>query len=126
MGTLSRQWPTLLVVLLLQNEAEAWALHLGILWIKRLDLSNVVIETDWKASVDSFQADTKGSTDFHVILNSCRDLLSSIPNSRVSFVKRQVNHVAHNLARASRFYANSRIFDYIPSCIVSQIVNEII
>ncbi|KAH1226612.1 hypothetical protein GmHk_11G033231 [Glycine max] len=87
------------------NEAEAWALHSVILWIKRLGLSNVVIETDYKA--DYFQVNTKGSTDFHVILNSWRDLLLSISNSRVNFIKRRVNHVTYNLGRATKFYANS-------------------
>ncbi|KAG4975219.1 hypothetical protein JHK82_032106 [Glycine max] len=106
------------------NEAEAWALHSVILWIKRLGLSNVVIETDYKA--DYFQVNTKGSTDFHVILNSWRDLLLSISNSRVNFIKRRVNHVTYNLGRATKFYANSHVFDYILSCIISHIVNQII
>lgn len=108
------------------NEAEAWALHSVILWIKRLGLSNVVIETDCKTPVDCFQADTKNSIDFHVIFNSCRDLLSPISNFRVSFVKRHVNHVTHNLTRTSRFYVNFHVFDYILTCIIWHITNEII
>lgn len=48
------------------NEVEACALHSTIIWIKRLGLSNVVIETDCKTPVDCFQADTKNSIDFHV------------------------------------------------------------
>lgn len=106
------------------NEVEACALHSTIIWIKRLGLSNVVIETDYKA--DYFQVNTKGSTDFHVILNSWRDLLLSISNSRVNFIKRRVNHVTYNLGRATKFYANSHVFDYILSCIISHIVNQII
>ena len=35
-------------------------------------------------------------------------------NSRVSFVKRQTNLVVHNLARTSRFYVNSHVFNYTP------------
>ncbi|KAG4987561.1 hypothetical protein JHK84_030146 [Glycine max] len=108
------------------NEVEACALHSTIIWIKRLGLSNVVIETDCKTPVDCFQADTKNSIDFHVIFNSCRDLLSPISNFRVSFVKRHVNHVTHNLTRTSRFYVNFHVFDYILTCIIWHITNEII
>lgn len=58
---------------------------------------------------------------FYVILNKCKTSFSSIPNSRVSFVKMQVSQVVHSLSRTSRFYANSHDLYYM---IVSQIMDE--
>ncbi|KAL5190639.1 hypothetical protein HKD37_04G010036 [Glycine soja] len=62
------------------SEAEVWALHSAIVWIKGLGFSNVIIETDCKVSSDCFYSGIKVSSDFHVILNKYKDVLSLIPN----------------------------------------------
>jgi hypothetical protein len=42
-------------------------------------------------------------------------------NFEVKFVKRQVNSVAHTLARAANSWSSFHIFEIIPSCIASLI-----
>lgn len=42
------------------------------------------------------------------------------------FVRRQANRVAHSLARASRLYSSPYHFDFIPPCIETLIINEMI
>jgi len=44
-------------------------------------------------------------------LTSVEQVFLQIPNSRVSFVRRQANHVAHSFARASRFVILFPIFN---------------
>ncbi|KAH1148320.1 hypothetical protein GYH30_043105 [Glycine max] len=55
--------------------------------------------------------------DFHVIFSNCKIL--NITYTRVSFVRKQANHVAYKLTRASRLYACNQVFDYIPTFIHS-------
>lgn len=75
--------------------------------------------------VDSLNMHTIGLSNFHVILAKCRVNLSIIPNSKVSFVRRQANQVAHSLARASTFYACNHVLNIVPTCTTSLIRNEI-
>lgn len=84
-----------------------------ILWTQSLGFTRIIYETDCKVATYCFSKCTKGSTYFHVIINKCNDLIPPTSNSRVSFVKRQTNLIAHNLARVSRFYVSSHVFYYI-------------
>ncbi|KAH1196509.1 hypothetical protein GmHk_18G050514 [Glycine max] len=88
--------------------AEAWALHQSINWIKRSTTPELVLQEN------------------QTYLQRCRASISSIPNSnsRVSVIKRRGNQATHNLARVSRFYVSFGVFNYIPTCIVSHVMNE--
>jgi len=57
--------------------------------------SQISFEMDCKTVVDNMVVNFKGSTTFHVLSQNCRANLATMLNSRVSFLKRQVNHVAH-------------------------------
>lgn len=49
-----------------------------------------------------------------------------LPNSHTEFFRRQANEVAHELAKASLFEPNFRIFYDVPTCINDLIANEIL
>lgn len=104
--------------------AEAWGLWQAMNWTSDLRLSNVNIEADCKRIVDAIFHECKGLLDFHSIISNCNAYLSQFPNSLVSFSKRQANHVAHSLTRASRFYDSCHTFNHVQSCIASIILNE--
>lgn len=103
------------------SEVKAWGLYQAIAWIHDLGYHNVIFEVDSKMVTNSFNNKVDVLFQFHVILSNCRDKIQNITNSRVSFERRQTNHVAHKLARASRFNA-CNVFDYIPTCIHSLLV----
>ena len=81
-------------------EVEALALKEAILWICQLHLSHVTIEMDCKSVVDE--------------LNNCRRVVSMSDVLPLNFVKRQGNHAAHLLARASRLHASPSIWLQAP------------
>ena len=59
-----------------------------------------------------------------MILLECRTRMIVIPNSMVSFAKRQANQVAYSIAMTSQFNARILEYDCIPKCILSLIHNE--
>jgi hypothetical protein len=59
-------------------------------------------------------------------METCRELLQNYQNFEIGYVKRQANFIAHSLARASKFYARSQLFDSNSSCIATTLLNEII
>lgn len=97
------------------KEAEARAFSNGISWIRLINIQNVIFDVDSKQVADSFNHFSKGNSDFNLIMSKCRYDFSFFLNSRVGFIQRQINRVTHNLAKASRFYASSHNFDYIPN-----------
>lgn len=105
-------------------EAEALGLKEAILWLSELGLSNVLIGLDCKLLVDGIVDGTKNQSEFGNIMSTCRSLLTHFPNFKISFARRQANFVAHTLARESKLYASRHVFDWIPSCITTTIMNE--
>ncbi|KAG5015533.1 hypothetical protein JHK85_021669 [Glycine max] len=93
-------------------------------WAHDTNSSNVVFESNCKYLVDTICSNQNGSMEFHRIVARCRALLSIIPNSIVSFVRRQSSQVAHNLAKASRFHDRLQLFYQISTCIFPKIINE--
>jgi len=110
----------------LPHEAEAVGLRDTILWLGQLRLSDVHIELDFKLVVDSICDKNNNQAEFGNIIADCRSLLQQFANFKISFVRRQVNVVAHSLARVSILHARHHVFDLIPSCITNLAMNEII
>jgi len=92
-----------------------------------VQFDHVDFETDSKLTVDVFLSDRNDSSDFGCIINSCRSLFSSLfSNSRVEFVRRQANVVAHALAKDATLLASHAVYYDIPNCIESLIINEML
>nr|KYP41081.1 hypothetical protein KK1_037561 [Cajanus cajan] len=106
------------------HEAEATALLTAIQWIVTLSLPHVTLESDCKSVLDALSRTQSHHSEYGSLLNKCRRLLHNHPNLSLKFILRQANRVAHCLARASRHYASSHTFEFIPSCIVPIILNE--
>lgn len=67
---------------------------------------------------------SKLNSDFGSILISCKTLPSNVQSYTISNVKRQSNLIAHSLARASKLYASSQVFNFTPTCITTILMNE--
>jgi len=67
------------------------------------------------------------SPEFGSIMDSSIQFYNSyLTNSYIEFIRRQVNEVANEVAKATTFLHNFRIFDEIPAYITDLIFNEMI
>jgi len=84
----------------------------------------VDFETNSKLTVDAFLSTRNDLAEFGSIISSCRFLFRNLfSNSRVEFVRRQANTVAHALAREAACFASSAVYYDIPNCIESIMIN---
>ena len=76
-------------------EAEALVILVGLHWLQVLNYDRVVIESDSLLAVRALQDTQDNLLEVGHVLNACRITLDSKSGYSVSFVKRQVNGVAH-------------------------------
>jgi ribonuclease HI len=106
---------------------EALGLLSALDWVHNLNLGPVDFEMDAKRVVDSFNSRNCDVTEFGSIIEHCKSLCSNFyENSRVEFVRRQANEVAHNLAKAALLSASFQILVEIPYCIEHILMNEML
>jgi len=86
-----------------------------------------MVQTDLNCKILVYDIieNSNNQSDFGNTRSYCRSSLSRLPNFKISFVKRQPDYVAHILAKVSKLFVRYRIFDLIPSCITSILINEI-
>lgn len=78
---------------------ETLGLHLALQWVSDMQLDNIDFEVDSKTTKDGIYSGREDIYDLGNIITACRTLLlSKFVNSRVEFVRRQANVVAHTLA----------------------------
>ncbi|EEF50080.1 conserved hypothetical protein [Ricinus communis] len=104
--------------------AEAVALKEAIRWAIQMRFSLVVFESDSKIAVDAIRSLAADWSEFGIIIDECRSLLSLGLNFQVYFVKRQANMVAHVLAMSSYSYASLATWNVIPSCVEAILFQE--
>jgi len=105
---------------------EALGLHSTLQWLSDMQLDSVDFETDSKLTVDAFLT-RNDLFEFGCIISSCRSLFHNLySNSRVEFVRRQANTVAHALAREATSLASPAIYYDIPTCIETILINEML
>jgi len=106
---------------------KALGLHSALQWLSDMHFDNVDFESDSKLIVDAFLATGNDLSEFGCIISSCRSLFRNFfSNSRVEFVRRQANAVAHALARAATSLASPAVYFDIPNCIETLIINEML
>jgi ribonuclease HI len=105
-------------------EAEALGVLESIKWLHSSHIEASYIETDCLHVVQSLNNRSNNNTEFGNIIASCCRLLDLNQNCKVSYVRRQANRVAHELAQATRFIASPQFYDYCPPYIETIIMNE--
>jgi len=106
---------------------ETLGLHSTLQWLIDLQLDNVNFETNSKLTADAFLSIRNDLSEFRCISTSCRSLFYNFfSNSRVEFVRRQANEVAHALAREATSLASPAIYYDTPTCIEPLIINEML
>jgi hypothetical protein len=107
-------------------EGEAIALLEAMKAMEQRSISQVIFETGSKGVVDSIHSFRGGNSEFSLIVSQINNLLSVFPNFVVKFIKRQANMVAHTLARAAISWSSCCVFETLPSCISSFLINEMV
>lgn len=74
--------------------------------------TNVIIENDCPLVVAAIRAGQGSNSFVGLIIHDCIELLSTLSNVRVEFVRRSTNYAAHNLIKETGYF-NSL------SCLVS-------
>jgi ribonuclease HI len=105
-------------------EAEALGVLEVIKWLQDSHIGAWYVETDCLQVVQNINKRPNNNTEFGNIIDYCCRLLSLNQNCKVSYVRRQANRVAHDLAQATRFIASPQFYDYCPPCIETIILNE--
>jgi hypothetical protein len=106
---------------------EALGLFHAIQWTSDTRMENIDFEVDSKVTKDAFSHRREDISEFGNIVSASRSLFNSkFSNSRVEFVRRQANAVAHNLAREVTLLASPVTYYAIPNCIESLIINEML
>jgi ribonuclease HI len=107
-------------------EAEAQGVLEALHWLSSMHMENntIELESDCLQVVQAINKQQHNNSEFGIIIDMCRSLLVTKNNWKVSYVRRQANRVAHELAQATRFIASHHIYNYCPPCIEHFIMNE--
>jgi hypothetical protein len=105
-------------------EAEALALLEAIQATTHLNLEKVTFECDSQTVVNAVHAQSRGNSEFSIIISSIKSLLNLHSNFEVKFVKRHANSVAHVLAKAANSWTRRNVFHTIPLCIENTLLIE--
>jgi len=106
---------------------EALGLFHAIQWLSDMQMDNIDFEVDSKITKHAFTAKRDDISEFGHIVEASRSMFhSKFSNSRVEFVRRQANVVAHTLAREATLLASVVVYYAIPNCIESSIINEML
>ena len=115
---------TLFFVLPQPHKAEARGLKEAIKLLDSMGLSKVSIELDCKQVVDNITRRLNINSMFGAIIEICKTSLKIYHNFKISFIRRQTNSIAHLLTWMSLSYVSSHFHNYMSSCIVIVIINE--
>lgn len=106
------------------QEGEALALLEALELAVSLGFQKVLFEPDSKSIVDALSLPVCNVTELGNILARCKALLSTHTNFKLVFARRQINRIAHSLARASLSFTSPHIFYSAPMLLEHLILDE--
>jgi ribonuclease HI len=107
-------------------EGESIALLKALQAMEQQGITHVIIESDSQSVVDAICHLRGGNSEFSMLISQINNYLSCNPNFVVKFIRRQANMVAHRLARAAISWSSRCIFESLPLCISTLLINEMI
>ncbi|CAN1844985.1 Transposon TX1 uncharacterized 149 kDa protein [Linum perenne] len=96
------------------KECEAEAVVCALHWANELGIRRALVETDSQVTQLAMESNGNSTTEFGNIISQGRSLLRSQPRTKVVFVRRSGNTVAHVLARRSLFSSDTVIGSEAP------------
>ncbi|KAH9730036.1 reverse transcriptase domain-containing protein [Citrus sinensis] len=96
------------------REAEALAVREAFSWIKLMQLSKIIIETDCLNVYSALLSPSASSNGFGLLIADCRAIAQVIGEVRFSFVRRSANAAAHNVVRVGGSMSGPREWRVVP------------
>ncbi|KAH9786019.1 reverse transcriptase domain-containing protein [Citrus sinensis] len=96
------------------REAEALAVREALSWIKLMQLSKIIIETDCLNVYSALLSPSTSSNGFGLLIADCRAIAQVIGEVRFSFVRRSANAAAHSVARVGGSMSGPREWRVVP------------
>jgi len=97
---------------------EALGLLSALEWVHQLNLDPIYFEIGAKKIDDNFLLTNHDVTEFGNIIQNCQSLFRNhYENSKVEFVQRHANEVAHTLAKVAILSVNFQLLYVILDCI---------
>ncbi|KAM6589905.1 hypothetical protein CsatA_012510 [Cannabis sativa] len=104
---------------------EAIGVKEALSWIKKQSLSDVETETDSLVVVQAINGEVHMPSQFGMLIQDCRLMVSLLENVVISFVKRSANRAAHCVARQSCFMSDCIFSEHnAPSDLLSIVMDE--
>jgi len=105
-------------------KVEATALLEAIKLAASLGFQAVQFETNCMTFANTIHSTSTHLNEAGDIISQCRGLLFTNTDFKVSYIRRQVNRVAHSIARASLSHPSPHLFYSVPSTLYSLFLNE--
>ncbi|XP_019157468.1 PREDICTED: uncharacterized protein LOC109154044 [Ipomoea nil] len=102
---------------------EAIAAREALKWLKDLQYSNIIIESDCLNFCTAFNSRSRDFSYLDVIVKQCVSIANGIGNVSVCHVRRTANRVAHELARATGSSSVSGTWEFIPPACISGLLS---
>ncbi|XP_074351614.1 uncharacterized protein LOC141690738 [Apium graveolens] len=101
------------------SEVEAVCVRETLSWLKDMHRHNdeVVVESDSQLAIKAIQGHSLNYLEISDIVESCRQLLASLPKVLVSFIRKNANRVAHEVAKIPCLANSYNIFTSPPTCL---------
>uniref|UniRef100_A0A803Q085 RNase H type-1 domain-containing protein n=1 Tax=Cannabis sativa TaxID=3483 RepID=A0A803Q085_CANSA len=105
---------------------EAMGVREALSWIKTFPWQLVTLETDSLVVVQALRSSMDMISLFGLVIKDCKNLLATMCNVSIFFVKRSTNSVAHAFARASSSYSDC-VFSLgdVPTVLLPVLVVEV-
>ncbi|XP_074342433.1 uncharacterized protein LOC141679985 [Apium graveolens] len=106
-------------------EAETTAILEGLLWIKDLTARPVIIESDSLLSVNALNNNILNWFEVGNMVGQCKEIMRARSGVSIVFGRKQVNKVAHVLAKLPCDLNSFVISLSPPSCLLETIMSDI-
>ncbi|XP_039683319.1 uncharacterized protein [Medicago truncatula] len=104
---------------------EALGLYHALEWLWDMQLDNIDFEVDSRTTQLAFYARKDDVSEFGNVITACRGILSTkFTNSRVEFIQRQADEVAHVFVGEATLVVSPTIYYHVPLCIDNLIFND--
>lgn len=80
-----------------------------------MGIEQVEFCSDSKAAIDTINSEGEDISERGIIAQSCQIILKARPGFKVIFIRRERNVVAHNLARLSKNFVSTYVWDDLPA-----------
>ena len=103
--------------------AEAMSCREALSWLKSLNISKVIVESDALQVINCLNGDHSDKSYFGNIIDDCKILSKDLGVCLFKFVRRSANQVAHTLAKATGSMSDRGVWFYNHPQFLSHVID---